>query len=72
MYNFRTLSIVKSTSGVDYYYGEINCDTAADLPQKRFEPNKELMQGSLAWDIATGDFYGLNSSGTWVKQNGGE
>lgn len=28
--------------------------------------------GSIAWDISTGDFYGLNSSGTWVKQGTSE
>ena len=26
--------------------------------------------GSIAWDISTGDFYALNSEGTWYKQDG--
>ena len=44
---------------------EIRCDTASDLPTA----SANWLAGSIAWDIATGDFYGLNSSGTWVKQN---
>ena len=43
---------------------EIRCDTAADLPTAA----ANWLPGSLAWVIATGDFYGLSSSGTWVKQ----
>ena len=28
----------------------------------------EFTEGSIAWDINTGDCYGLKSSGDWVKQ----
>lgn len=29
--------------------------------------DKEFTQGSIAWDISTGDIYGLTNN-TWVKQ----
>jgi hypothetical protein len=51
---------------------ELNCDTSSDLPAVDGLSGRILAQGSIAWDIATGDFYGLNSSGTWVNQSGEE
>jgi hypothetical protein len=44
---------------------EVRCDAAADLPTA----DSSWLPGSVAWVIATGDIYGLNSSGTWVSQN---
>lgn len=51
---------------------EIECDTAADLPGIDDYPGKRLSMGSVAWDISTGDFYGLNSSGEWINQTTGK
>ena len=51
---------------------EIDCDTSSDLPTATELPGRVLGQGSVAWDISTGDFYGLNSSGVWIKQTGTE
>jgi hypothetical protein len=70
---------VKSAKNIGFENGksievvELYLDTASDLPVA--DGGIEVMllaQGSIAWDIATGDFYGLNSSGSWVKQNGGD
>ncbi len=49
---------------------ELDCDTAADLPAADGIGGRELLMGSIAWDISTGDFYVLNSEGTWYKQDG--
>ena len=43
---------------------EVRCDAAADLPTAA----ANWLPGSIAWVVATGDFYGLTSDGTWVKQ----
>ncbi len=50
---------------------EICVDTAEELPNANGITGRILVQGSLAWDISTGDFYGLNSSGEWINQTGG-
>jgi len=49
---------------------ELDCDTAADLPAADGISGRELLMGSIAWDISTGDFYALNSEGKWYKQDG--
>ena len=49
---------------------ELDCDTAADLPAADGIGGRELLMGSIAWDISTGDFYALNSEGKWYKQDG--
>ena len=49
---------------------EIDIDSAEDLPAVDELSGRKLYMGSIAWDISTGDFYGLNSAGTWYKQDG--
>lgn len=48
---------------------EIAVDSASELVTEY--KGITFTQGSIAWDISTGDFYGLDSSGTWYKQGGG-
>ena len=56
--------------------GELKClvrvelcvDSSADLPAVDYKSGQLLAQGSIAWDISTGDFYGLTSTGEWVNQ----
>ena len=48
----------------------IDCDTAADLPAVDAIPKIIIGQGSIAWDISTGDIYGMQTNGTWKKQLG--
>ena len=50
---------------------EICADTASDLPTVNSITGCKIAQGSIAWDVSTGDFYGLKSDGTWVNQSGG-
>ncbi len=44
---------------------EIFADTASDIPQ----PRTNWTAGSIAYVIATGTFYMLNSSGAWINQD---
>lgn len=46
---------------------KIAVDSAADLAANL--NNYYFALGSLAWDVSTGDIYGIDSSGTWHKQN---
>lgn len=49
---------------------ELDIDSASELPTVDAFDGMRLYQGSIAWDISTGDFYGLNSLGEWYKQDG--
>ncbi len=48
---------------------ELDVDTATELPSREYG-EYILAMGSIAWDISTGDFYALDSEGTWYKQDG--
>ena len=50
---------------------EIGVDAASDLPSADGITGCKIAQGSIAWDISTGDFYGMTSTGNWVNQSGG-
>lgn len=47
---------------------DIDVDTADELPAVDAFPKKIIGMGSIGWVINDGDFYGLNSSGEWIKQ----
>jgi hypothetical protein len=49
---------------------EICVDTASDLPTVNSITGCMIAQGSIAWDVSTGDFYGMTSTGEWVNQSG--
>ena len=49
---------------------DLYVDTAADLAGLAFFDGIKLLPGSTAHDIATGDLYMLNGSGSWIKQPG--
>lgn len=49
---------------------EICVDAASDLPTVNGIPGCKIAQGSIAWDVSTGDFYGMTSTGEWVNQSG--
>ena len=60
-----------NTTSVNYY--ELFLDSEADLPDDLYYFSTEttkykMMQGSLAYDIATGTMYMLQSDGTWIEQ----
>ena len=50
---------------------EICVDAASDLPTVNSITGCKIAQGSIAWDISTGDFYGMSSTGEWINQSGG-
>lgn len=50
---------------------DIACDTDDDIPDYDDIEGIELDMGSLAWDISTGNLYGLDSSHQWILQTGG-
>jgi hypothetical protein len=41
---------------------------ASELPSPDGIPGFVLHEGSRAWNISTGDIYGLLANGTWVLQ----
>ncbi len=67
----RNEKFISYNSGRAVVLAEVEMDTAADLPAVNAFDGRTLAKGSIAHDIATGDFYSLNSSGTWVNQTGG-
>ena len=48
---------------------EICADTASDLPTVNSITGCMIAQGSIAWDVSTGDFYGMTSTGDWINQS---
>jgi len=48
---------------------EIDVDNADEIPAVDFFEGKRLHQGSIAWVISTGEFYGLNGDGEWINQS---
>lgn len=73
MYSIRKSDFIRfsgTNNTVSVIRAEIFCDTAADLPAYDAVSGKELYMGSIAYDIATGDMYVMNSSGDWKNSNG--
>ena len=63
------IQILKSTatiSGAEIM--EIAVDSSSDLPTVTGLTGHTIAMGSIAWDISTGDFYGMGSDGQWVVQ----
>lgn len=46
----------------------IQVDEESELPDVDEFDGLVLAQGSIAWDISTGAFYGMTSDGQWIKQ----
>lgn len=73
MYSIRKSDFVRfsgANNTVSVIRAEIFCDTAADLPAYDAVSGTELYMGSIAYDIATGDMYVMNSSHEWKNSNG--
>lgn len=47
---------------------DLDCDTTSDLPENDVLEGKKIGQGSIAWIIKDGEFYGYSSDGEWNKQ----
>lgn len=48
---------------------ELAVSSASELPEVDAIPGILISESSIAWDISTGDFYGL-TGGTWYNQDG--
>lgn len=72
MYSIRRSDFIRfiANNTVSVIIAEIFCDTAADLPAYDAVSGTELYMGSIAYDIATGDMYVMNSSHEWKNSNG--
>ena len=73
MYSIKKSDFIRfsgTTNTVSVVRAEIFCDTAADLPAYDAVSGTELYMGSIAYDIATGDMYVMNSSHEWKNSNG--
>lgn len=60
---------VVSSDEKKHIIAEIDVDTASELPFQEYGAFF-LNMGSIARDISTGDFYSIDSTGTWYKQDG--
>lgn len=71
MISIRNEEFIKYENGKSVMRMEIDVDSAEELPETDDFSGRIMYMGSVAWDISTGDFYGLTSSGEWILQNGG-
>lgn len=63
----RNSEFIKYEGNMNYVRYEIDVDTVAELPET-IEEGSVIAQGSIAWVISTGEFYGMTSEGSWVNQ----
>lgn len=71
MISIRNEEFIKYENNKSVMRMEIDVDSAEELPDIDDFSGRIMYMGSVAWDISTGDFYGLTSTGEWVLQNGG-
>lgn len=69
MYRVRDAQFVgyNKTTGKNQKLAHIDCDALSDLPAYDAIPDTELVMGSTALIIATGDTYMIDSSHTWKE-----
>ena len=58
-------------NGKNYIRAEIIADSVSDLTVEGIS-NYHFTFGSIAWVVGSAEWYGLDSSGNWVKQGEGE
>ena len=51
---------------------EFAVDNAGEIPLIAGTVPRTIAPGSIVWDIATGEFYCMNSQGIWINQSTGE
>lgn len=69
MVSVRKNEFIKFEGGLSVERMEIDVDTADELPAPDYFEGKRLHQGSIAWVISTGEFFGLNGDGEWINQS---
>lgn len=70
MITIRDSKFIKFENGTSVELMELDISSASELPEPDFTDGKLLYQGSIAHDISTGDFYSIDSEGTWYNQDG--
>ena len=74
----RSSTFIKYEGDRNYVRYEFDIDSASELTglAEAVDSGTTIAQGSIAWVIGTGEFYGMTSSGDWVNQtstsNGGD
>lgn len=63
-------SIIKTDEKYSYILADISVSNANELDTELIIAGKnfKFVEGCIAWDISTGDFYGLDGNGNWIKQ----
>lgn len=72
----RSTEFVKYENNKNYVRYEFDVDAASELAGlsdaiNEIDSNTVIAQGSIAWVIGDGEFYGMNSEGQWINQTGG-
>ena len=70
MITVRESRFIKFEDGVSVEMMELDVGSASELPEADFMEDHLLYQGSIAHDVSTGDFYCIDSEGTWYAQDG--
>lgn len=70
MFTVREMIFVKMVEDARAVRVELDVDSVDDLPDADAVSGYLLWQGSIAHDISTGDFYCIDSEGTWYAQDG--
>ena len=70
MISIRNEKFIKYENILSVVRMEIDIDSAEELPETNYFSGRTLYQGSIAWDISTGNFYGMTSLGEWILQKG--
>lgn len=70
---FNTKHIKWEDEDTSVNYFELFMDSASELPSDVYyfstaTEKYKISQGSLAYDISTGDMYMMKSNGSWVNQ----
>ena len=71
MISIRNEKFIAYENSLSVVRMEIDVDSAEELPEIDYFSGRTLYQGSVAWDISTGNFYGMTSSGEWIIQKRG-
>lgn len=67
MINLREYFEKNSSDDKKHIIAEMDVDSSSELPSQEWK-GFFLEMGSIAHDISTGDFYCINSEGTWINQ----
>lgn len=69
MYTIMNRFFISKTENITTERMIICADTVSDFPSVDGIDGCKIAQGSIAWDVSTGDFYGMLSTGDWVNQS---